>query len=156
MTTPLALWFGLLSPVCAVSLLMSLVRPQWFRFNGKTPSRWKIGGLWGLLVIVCALGALSQDGRRTTEVPTTTTESATTSDTVMMPMDIALPQESQATRDVEQAEQEAERLLQEAREPQDSVMDAAKPPPPYPYPPAASIVPGPVHSERKTERKAPK
>ena len=142
-------WLGLVSQICFICLLASMIKPHWFRFNGKTPGRMKIGGIWALMLVVSTVGAMSQGGTPTSDTPMATTESATTSDTVMMPMDIAVPQESQATRDVEQAEREAERVRQEAEAPQDRAMDAAKPPP-YPY--AVQIDPGLVHSQRKVPK----
>lgn len=81
------LLFAFAGQACVLGLIASAARPQWFRINGAVPSRWKIGGAWFLLALVCAIGALAsgfEPERSPTEtVETTTVEPAT--------LDIAVP-----------------------------------------------------------------
>ncbi|MGJ7546647.1 hypothetical protein [Variovorax sp. LT1R16] len=81
------LLFAIAGQICVLGLVVSAARPQWFRINGAVPSRWKIGGAWFVLALVCAIGALAsgfEPERAPTEwVETTTVEPAT--------MDIAVP-----------------------------------------------------------------
>ena len=110
---PEGLLFVVALQACFIGLLASQAKPHWFRFNGRTPSRWKIGAMWGALAIACALGAVSQgrapvDG--TGDVPRSETEQ------------VVLPTE--ATSD---AIELAIPMAGPAAQGEDGVMDAVRP-----------------------------
>lgn len=99
--------------VCVIGLLVSQAKPHWFRFNGKTPSRWKIGAMWGALAVACALGAVSQ-GQSPVDVPvdvtrTGTEEAVVPAEATTDMIDLAIPMPSPAVQG------------------EDGVMDAARP-----------------------------
>ena len=61
---------------CIAGLLLSQAKPHWFRINGKTPSRRKIGAIWGALAVACALGAVWQP-QAPADAPADVVETAT-------------------------------------------------------------------------------
>lgn len=117
------LLFAVAGQICGLGMIVSVARPQWFRINGAVPSRWKIGGAWFALALVCAIGALANgfepEPAPTEWVETTTVEPAT--------MDIALPVEIDPSPGIQDASRPAE------PEPVDP------PPPPPPPPPRRAI-----------------
>lgn len=129
--------FALISQLCFICLLASLFKPHWFRFNGKTPSRMKIGSLWTLALLLSTFGAALPGRGPSSESMTDVvpTEAATDAATLAVPdtLDIASPTNDQADIVVDQAEQAAKEAMQ---------IDASQIP----------IVPGPVYSERRPGR----
>ena len=128
-------WLGLVSQICFICLLASMIKPHWFRFNGKTPSRMKIGGIWALMLVVSIGGAMWRGGTPIRdEVPTTAAQSEPELETMAVPLDIAVdpapPQEDGAM---------------------DTLSDAARPAEAEPAT-AMPVAPRPVHSERRVPR----
>lgn len=84
------LLFAVAGQVCVLGMIAGAARPQWFRIRGVVPSRWKIGGAWFALALVCAVGALANDG----EPAPAPTEAAVESTTVEpVAIDLAPPVE---------------------------------------------------------------
>lgn len=137
--TSMGAGLALISQICFICLLASMIKPHWFRFNGKTPGRMKIGGLWMLMLVLSLGGAMWRGGAPIPdEVPTTATQSAPELETMAVPLDIAVPQASPVP-----AEEEAAM--------DDTLMDAARPAE-VAAPTAMPVVPGPVYSERRLPR----
>ncbi|MBB1602679.1 hypothetical protein [Variovorax sp. UMC13] len=86
------LLFALAGQFCILGMVVSAARPQWFRIHGVVPSRWKIGGAWFALALVCAIGALAS-GFEPDRAPTEWVETTTVEPAVM---DIAVPVEIEA------------------------------------------------------------
>jgi hypothetical protein len=82
------LLFALAGQFCILGMIVSAARPQWFRINGVVPSRWKIGGAWFVLALVCAIGALASGFEPDHKAPVEWVETTTVEPAVI---DVAVP-----------------------------------------------------------------
>lgn len=82
------LLFALAGQFCILGMVVSAARPQWFRINGAVPSRWKIGGAWFVLALVCAIGALASGFEPDPKAPPEWVETTTVEPAVI---DVAVP-----------------------------------------------------------------
>ena len=134
-----AVLLALASNICFAGLIASLYRPIWFRANGRVPSRWKIGGIWLALVVLCAALSLRAGFRSPSDADPTPSVEWTQVGPVT---DVVVPLDS-ATVDAQATD-----IVRAIDEPMDAVKEAAEPAPVAPAPPPAK----PARPSRPAQR----